>query len=146
MNAKEYLVQSYRLEQRIKLHKERLEELRELASSVRSPGFEEHFNPNRGGEAPFVKTLYKVMELEAKVQQELNLLLALQIQIEETINQIEDTDEHLVLVYRYLKNMKWEEICENLCTCRSNVMAWHKRALEHIVVPDEPITIKEIMH
>ena len=57
MTPKAYLNQAYRLEQRIRLHQEELENLRMLAASVGSPGFEEHYNPNRPDDAPFVKTL-----------------------------------------------------------------------------------------
>lgn len=97
MTSKEYLNQAYRLEQRIRLHKERLDELRDLAGSPGSPGFEEHYNPNRNTEAPFVKTLYKIMELEEKVNSELQLLLKLQAEIQETIDALYDVDERLVL-------------------------------------------------
>ena len=38
MTAKEYLNQAYRLEQRMALDRERLEDLRTLSSSVGSPG------------------------------------------------------------------------------------------------------------
>ena len=61
-----YLNQAYRLEQRIRLHQEELENLRMLASSVGSPGFEEHYNPNRPDDAPFVKTLDRIWEKEKK--------------------------------------------------------------------------------
>lgn len=75
MTAKEYLNQAYRLEQRIKLAKMEIEDLQELSCSVSSPGFEEHYNATRNTEAPFVKTLYKIMEMQDKVNKELDLLL-----------------------------------------------------------------------
>ena len=40
MTAKEYLGQAYRLENKIRLQQRRIAELRELATSVSSPGFE----------------------------------------------------------------------------------------------------------
>jgi methylphosphotriester-DNA--protein-cysteine methyltransferase len=46
MTPKAYLNQAYRLEQRIRLDQEELNNLRDLASDVGSPGFEEHYNPN----------------------------------------------------------------------------------------------------
>ena len=70
MTPKAYLNQAYRLEQRIRLHQEELENLRMLASSVGSPGFEEHYNPNRPNDAPFVKTLDRIWEKEKKVNEE----------------------------------------------------------------------------
>ena len=52
MTAKEYLNQAYRLEQRIRLLKDNIEETRALSGSISSPGFEQHYNPNRPTEAP----------------------------------------------------------------------------------------------
>lgn len=57
MTVKEYLNQAYRLEQRIRLLKDNIEETRALSGSISSPGFEQHYNPNRPTEAPYVKTL-----------------------------------------------------------------------------------------
>ena len=47
MTAKEYLKQAYRLDHRINSDIAEMERLREMVSSVGSPGFEEHYNPNR---------------------------------------------------------------------------------------------------
>ena len=141
MTSKEYLNQAYRLEQRIKLHKERLDELRDLSCSPGSPGFEEHFNPNRSTEAPFVKTLYKIMELEEKVNAELQLLLKLQVEVQETIDRLTDMDERLVLTYRYLKNMSWSQIGDQLYVDERTVRRWHNRALSHIKLPTNPTVL-----
>ena len=46
MTTKEYLRQAFRLDQRINMAIAELERLREMSQSVRSPGYEEHFNPN----------------------------------------------------------------------------------------------------
>ena len=67
MTAKEYLSQGYRLDQRIRLVSEEITNLQELAGSVSSPGFEEHYNATRNTEAPFIRTIYKIMELEEKL-------------------------------------------------------------------------------
>ena len=141
MTSKEYLNQAYRLEQRIKLHKERLDELRDLSCSPGSLGFEEHFNPNRSTEAPFVKTLYKIMELEEKVNAELQLLLKLQVEVQETIDRLTDMDERLVLTYRYLKNMSWSQIGDQLYVDERTVRRWHNRALSHIKLPTNPTVL-----
>lgn len=138
MTSKEYLNQAYRLEQRIRLHKERLDELRDLAGSPGSPGFEEHYNPNRPTEAPFIKTLYKIMDLEEKVEGELQLLLTLQEEVQETIDRLPDMDERLVLTYRYLKNMSWSQIGDELYVDERTVRRWHNRALSHVRIPENP--------
>lgn len=135
MTAKQYLNQAYRLEQRIRLHKERLEELRYLSGSVGSPDFGEHYNPNRATEAPFINTLYKIMELEESVSAELELLLQLQIEIQGVIDELSDMDERLVLTYRYIKNMSWSQIGDQLYVDERTVRRWHNRALSHVKIP-----------
>ena len=47
MTAKEYLKQAYRLDHRINSDIAEMERLREMASNVSSPGFEEHYNPSQ---------------------------------------------------------------------------------------------------
>ena len=137
MTTKQYLNQAYRLEQRIRLHKERLEELRYLLGSVGSPGFGEHYNPNRNTEAPFMNSLYKIMELEEKVSAELELFLQLQVEIQGVIDELSDMDERLVLTYRYLKNMSWSQIGDQLYVDERTVRRWHNRALSHVKIPPQ---------
>ncbi len=132
MTVKEYLNQAYRLSQRIELHKQRIDELRSLACSVSSPGFEEHFNPNRNKEAPFVKILYKISEKEKQLSKELNLLIDLEDDIRKTISLLDNIDERLVLEYKYLSNYSWGQIAMKLYVDERTVRRWHNRALSHI--------------
>ena len=67
MTVKEYLHQAYRLDHRIDSDIAEMERLRGMACSVSSPGFEEHYNPNRPTDAPYVRSLEKVWELQKKV-------------------------------------------------------------------------------
>ena len=60
MTAEQYLSQAYRLDQRIQLEQSELDNLKTLAASVGSPGFDEHNNPNHPTDAPFVKTLERI--------------------------------------------------------------------------------------
>ena len=47
MTVKEYLGQAYLLNQRIKSDTIELEELRIMAQTISSPGFEEHYNATK---------------------------------------------------------------------------------------------------
>lgn len=120
MNAKEYLNQAYRLEQRIKLAKMEIESLQELACCTHSPGFEEHYNSTRNTEAPFIKTMYKIMDMEDAVDKWLQ-----------------------VLQYRYLYNWTWYRIADEIAADERTVRRWHNRVLSHFAVPDNPTIIDE---
>lgn len=85
MTVKEYLRQAYRLDHRINSDIAEMERLREMADSVGSPGFEEHYNPNRPTEAPFVRCLEKVWDLEQKINSEIDRFIDLKAQMREVI-------------------------------------------------------------
>jgi DNA-directed RNA polymerase sigma subunit (sigma70/sigma32) len=57
------------------------------------------------------------------------------------IAKVENTDEQMVLRYRYLHNDTWEKIGEILKADSRTVRRWHDEALKHVKVPDEPIII-----
>ena len=141
MTPKTYLNQAYRLDQRIRLDTEELENLRTLAATVSSPGFEEHYNPNHPTDAPFVKTLNRIWEMEQKVKDELDLLLRLKKEIQSVIAKVDNTDERLILTYRYLKNYTWARIGDELYADERTIRRWHDRALSHVVVPENPVVL-----
>jgi RNA polymerase sigma factor (sigma-70 family) len=136
MTAEQYLSQAYRLDQRIQLDQAELGNLRTLAASVGSPGFEEHYNPNHPTDAPFVKALERIWEMEQKVSSELNQLLRLKQDILTVLSKVDDVDERLILTYRYLQNMSWSEISIELGVSDRTIRRWHERALSHVVVPE----------
>lgn len=143
MNAKEYLNQAYRLEQRIKLAKMEIENLQELACCAHSPGFEEHYNSTRNTEAPFIKTMYKIIDMEDAADKWLQVLLKLKVEITQAISEVSDKDERLVLQYRYLYNWTWCRIADEIAADERTVRRWHNRALYHFTVPDNPTIIDE---
>lgn len=141
MTAKEYLNQAYRLEQRISLDRERLAELRELSMSVGSPGLEPRCNPNCPTEASFVNVLHRIVDQENKVAGELKLLVKLKIEIQDVIDRLADTDERLVLTYRYLKSLPWSRIADIMYVNERTVRRWHGNGLSHIRIPEKPTVV-----
>jgi DNA-directed RNA polymerase specialized sigma subunit len=141
MTAKEYLRQAYRLDHRINSDIAEMERLQEMAGSVGSPGFEEHYNPNRPSEAPFVRCLEKVWDLEQKINSEIDRLIDLKAQMREVIATASNADEQMVLRYRYIHNMTWEQIGDELHADRTTVYRWHNSALNHVTLPEDPIRI-----
>ncbi len=141
MTAKEYLKQAYRLDHRINSDIAEMERLREMASSVGSPGFEEQYNPNRPTEAPFFRCLERVWELQEKINAEIDKLIDLKEQMRGVIETVVNVDEQMVLRYRYIHNMTWEQIGDELKADESTVRRWHRRALASVTVPDDPIVI-----
>ena len=128
MKGKEYLRQSYRLDQRIHSDLEEVERLREMASSVSSPRYDiDRVMTSRNNDAPFVRCLDKIMDLEDKIH--------------EVIDGVSDTDERMVLRYRYIHNLTWEQIGDELHADRTTVYRWHNNAINHVILPEKPIKI-----
>lgn len=142
MTAKEYLRQAYRLTQRIKLDTVELNNLREMANSVSAIRYDrERVQSTRNMDAPFMRTLERLWDLEQKTADELELLSRLQKQVWEVIEAVPNTDERMVLKYRYLHNYTWEQIGEELSADERTIRRWHGQALQHVVLPENPITI-----
>lgn len=141
MTAKEYLKQAYRLDHRINSDIAEMERLREMAASVSATDFKEHYNPNRPTEAPFVHCLEKVFELQEKINAEIDNLIDLKDQMRDVIDKVANPDEQMVLRYRYIHNLTWEQIGDELCADESTVRRWHRQALNNVKVPESPILI-----
>ena len=87
-----------------------------------------------------IEGIEKLM-LEKKIAEELELLSDLKKQIREVIEAVPDTDERMVLKYRYIHNYTWEQIGMELCADARTIRRWHGKALLHVTLPDDPIVI-----
>lgn len=141
MRVKEYLHQAYRLDHRINSDIEEMTRLREMATSVSSPVFGDKVQTSHIGEAPFVRCVEKIMALEAQINAEIDTLVDLKEQIRAVIDKVPDTDERMVLRYRYVHNYTWEQIGNELNADKSTVRRWHGNALLHAEMPENPIVI-----
>lgn len=142
MTAKEYFRQAYRLDQMIKSNTLEAQNLQEMAGSVSAIQYDkERIQTSRNTEAPFMKALEKLWELEEKIAKEIEVLSALKKQIWDVIDAVPDRDEKMVLKYRYVHNMTWEQIGDELCADARTVRRWHGNALLHVTLPENPIII-----
>lgn len=141
MTAKEYLSQAYFLDKRIDADIAEASALRRMASSIRSPSFEGHYDPNRSTEATFVRSLEKVWEMERKINDEIDRLVDLKAQICAVIDQVTDPRHRLILKYRYVHCWTWQRIGSELCADERTIRRWHGDALASVSLPENPIKI-----
>ena len=139
MTVKEYLGQAYLLDQRINSYTIECEELRLMAESISSPGFEEHYNASRNTDAPYIHTVEKLWEMEEKILQEQSTLVKLKSQIREVIAQVDKPEYQTVLRYRYIHNYTWSCIAELVKADIVTVQRWHNKAISRIVLPENAI-------
>lgn len=141
MKVKEYLKQAYRLDHKIDSDIEEVRKLREMVCSISSPALTERVQTSKSGRAPFEKSVEKIMILEQKIDDEIDLLVDLKAQIRDTIELVEDPDDKMVLRYRYIHNCTWEEIGDELGVDARTARRWHGRAVANAKLPDNPIKI-----
>lgn len=141
MTAKEYLRQAYRLDQKISSDLEEVASLRGMSASMSSPQLTERVQTSKNTDAPFVRALEKIMDLEERINKEIELLMELKKEIRVVITTVEDTDECMVLKYRYVHNYTWEQIGNELHADARTVRRWHGKALQHVIMPENPIMI-----
>ena len=136
MTAKEYLNQARHLDALIHCRLREIDYWRDLSSSVSGSSFEEHHNPNRPTEAPFVRCLEKIDEIQRNMEEKVAYLIFLKEEINKAIDKLDNRDEQLLLHYRYLDNCTWEEIAAMLNVSIRSVHRIHGMALQHFSVPN----------
>lgn len=141
MTAKEYLGQAYRLDQRINADLEEVARLREMANSISSPSWEEKPGGTHPTEPHWVRCIYKIIDLERHIDEEVDKLVELKKQIRGVIDAVPDKDEQTVLRYRCLLNYTFEKIGDLMCADKTTAIRWYHKALNHVVVPEDAITI-----
>ena len=145
MTVKEYLGQAYLLDKRIKSDSMELDELRLMSETISSPGFEEHYNASKNTDAPYIKTLERIFDMESKIMDEMNILVALKNQIRDVISQVEKPEYHMILKYRYIHNMTWPKIGDMLCADERTFQRWHNKAIARINLPENAINLKVVV-
>lgn len=88
-----------------------------------------------------MRCLEKIMDLEKVVNGEIDTLVDLKRQIRTTIESVPNTDEQLVLCYRYIHNCTWEQIGNELNADARTIRRWHGDALQKVKVPQDAIKI-----
>ena len=133
MNAKEYLEQAYRLDQRINSKIAQMDALRSLAekstATIRK-------DPANGGNGRLMEeTIIKIVDMEREISAEIDRLVDLKREIAEVISRVEDSEAQIVLELRYLCFKDWIDIASSMHCTESNVFKVHSKALQAVRVP-----------
>lgn len=137
MTAKEYLNQARHLDALINCRLREIDYWKDLSSSVSGMRFDGMpHSPNRPTEAPFVRCLEKIDEIQRSVEEKITYLVRLKEEINTAIDKLENRDEQLVLRYRYLDDCNWEEISRMLNVSLRTVHRIHGSALQNFSVPN----------
>lgn len=137
MTAKEYLNQARHLEALINCRLREIDYWKDLSSSVSGMRFDGMpHSPNRPTEAPFVRCIEKIDEIQHDVEKKVALLVEVRDEINTAIDKLVNREEQVVLRYRYLDSFSWTEISHMLNVSERTVYRIHGSALQNLSVPD----------
>lgn len=142
ISPEDYLSQARRLDLRIQRLVDEARGLEATLDGVRAVRYDqEPVSGTPSGRAPYEIALERLSDMRAGIARRIEILTALKRQIRETIDTVPDDDERAVLEYRYLydRPVSWEDIASLMNASRTTVWRWHKAALEHMTMPEEPI-------
>lgn len=129
MTAKEYLSRYRLINIRINQKIDQQRQLRELATNISPSAGEGH----SGGVADKVgSAVAKIATLEQEINAEIDELIRVKAEIERTISAAADERLRLILIARYINNMRWEQIAVTQNIEPRWLYRLHGRALREI--------------
>lgn len=137
MTAKEYLKQAHRLDAQINILIRQKEDLLHMACNITAPQSGDKIKKNKNQEAPFERTIDKVMNLETKINSKIDVLISLKAEMIDALDAMEDEDERMILNYRYFGGLQFEDIADVMHRSLRTIYRLHGYALRHFVVPED---------
>ncbi|MGE5390885.1 MAG: DUF1492 domain-containing protein [Deltaproteobacteria bacterium] len=131
MNAKEYLSQAFRIDQRINSKLEQVIALRNLAEKTTASYSTERVDGTKQ-KSPMENAIVKIMDYENEINNDIDQLVDLKIEIHKVIKTVDDPDCQLLLELRYLTFKNWEEIADSMGFTFQWVHSLHQKALRKI--------------
>lgn len=126
---KEYLLGYQRINQRVNCLLLEQQRWRELATRV-SPNLSGM--PRGGGGGGTQGAVAKIVDLETKINAEIDKLVEKRKEIESVIRAVEDSTLRALLEYRYINGKKWEEIALMMGYDYRWALRLHGRALSAV--------------
>ena len=136
MNAKEYLGQAYRLDQRINSKLEQVASLNDLATKCSSTLTGMPRNPNRGT-STMADAVGKIVDLQAEINCDIDRLVDLKREMVTAIKAVDYTEYQTLLELRYLCFKTWEQIAVDMGYSIQHIYRLREKAYEEIHVPPE---------
>ena len=131
MNAKEYLNQAYRLDQRITSKLEQVSALRSLTQKV-TASYEGEVVSHTRNVTSLEDTIIRLMEAESELNAAIDTLVDLKRDVYATIQKVEKPEYQFLLEMRYLCFKSWVEIADQMHLEEHYVFRVHGQALKEV--------------
>lgn len=129
MNAKEYLSQAFKLDQRINSKLGQVSMLRDLALKTTSVLQTDKVQSTKQ-QSPMESALVKLISLEEEINDDIDQLIDLKRELANFVAEIENPSYRLLLELRYLGGSTWEEVAAMMGYDVRWVYRLHRKALK----------------
>ena len=130
LSAQKYLERLHRLEELLSSNLDELQRLRQISTCISSPKWTETKVMGTHTDEPrFASALIHISDLEKTVEADIAKTIAIRTEVREVINRISNVKEVLVLKYRYIEFLKWEEIARRMSLSKNQIHNIHRNAL-----------------
>lgn len=129
MKAKEYLRRAYNLDKFIDACLVELSNLRECRNTIRSLDYSrDKIQTSPGNNMENI--IIKIVDMENMLNDKIDQLVDLKNEIRSDINKLPDETDRLVLTYKYICFLSWEEIAVKMGYSYRNIHRVHAKALK----------------
>lgn len=133
-DARTYLEQAYRIDQRINSKIEQVASLHNLATKANSTLTDMPGSPNRNIHR-MEDIIVKIVDLENEINQDIDMLVDLKTEIMQVIKKVDDLELQTLLEQRYLNFRTWEQIAVDMGYNVRHLYRMHDKALKVLQVP-----------
>ena len=132
---KKFLQKAYRLAEEIEINQEELNRLTELSTMLKGLDYSQtKIQTSGSGDAAFVNKVADLADIKEKINAKLMELKELRNSIWKAIYTLDNTEERLVCLYRYLKFYDWETVADKMHLPLRHVYRVHGFALKNIKI------------
>ena len=132
---KKFLQKAYRLAEEIEINQEELNRLTELSTMLKGLDYSQtKIQTSGSGDAAFVNKVNELADIKEKINAKLRELKELRNSIWKAIYTLDNTQERLVCLYRYLKYYDWKTVADKMHLSLRQVYRVHGFALKNIKI------------
>ena len=131
MDAREYLNQGYKLDQRINSKLEALSNLNDLSTKCTATYSDMPRNPNRGSSRT-EDTIVKIIDLEHSINDDIDRLVDLKRDIIKLIGAVKEPELQMLLELRYVCYKTWEQVAVEMYYSIQHIHRLHDKAIAEI--------------
>lgn len=128
-NARDFLSQAYRIDQRINSKLEQVESLNLLATKAISTLTGMPRNPSRAT-STMADAVAKIIDLQAEINRDIDSLVDLKREIVTLVKSVSNPEYQTILELRYLCYKTWEQIAVDMCYSIHHLYKMHNAALD----------------